>query len=411
MFSTIVIFGQDVEFKYANFKDDKEGLKKALDNIKSGNTESEIGNEAVALVKDPGDHFKKALINYLSANKFNPNSAKLNLKIGNCYLYTSDKAKAYTYLAKALKLNPDIDPMLHFLLGRCYQLNNEFEKSIQEYSSYEEKAKNKYVEEYKKLTAKYKKECKIGEDIIAKKLRVWVDNCTTINSNADEMAPCISADGQNMIFSSTRDNGHPKNEVGEYDADIYQSTNQGKEWSVPENMGDPLSTKEDEQASGLAYDGQRLLLFKSINGNTDIYESVLNGAKWMPPQLKMSSIVNTEFNETYACYEPNDIKIHYIFDGGKNNDKDIYFSGIMNPDHNIWGKGQSLSHEINTSFHEGSVFIHPDGQKMYISSQGHNSMGGYDIFKVQRDPDTQQWSDPVNLGYPINTHYDELFYT
>ncbi|MFQ5335355.1 MAG: hypothetical protein ACE5DN_04710, partial [Flavobacteriales bacterium] len=402
--------GQDVEFKAANFKNDKEGLKQALSSIKAGDADLELGNEAVALVQHPGLHFKKALGSYMSAYNLNPNNAALNMKIGNCYLYTSDKAKAYEYLKKAEKLNPDVDPMLHFLLGQSYQLNNEFEKAIQEYTAFEDKAKNKYIEAYKKLTSKYKKECKNAEILVPKKLRVWVDNCKQINSAQDEMAPCISADGQYMIFSSTRNNGHQPNEVGASDADIYESNNEGKAWAVPKNLGEPLSTAEDEQATALAYDGQRLLLFKRKNGNADIYESVLDGVKWTAPALKMSHIVNTEYNETYACYEPIDVKIHYIFNGGKGNDKDIYFSGIMDRKNNIWGKGQSLSHEINTSFHEGSIYLHPDGQTMYISSQGHNSIGGYDIFRVTRDKNTQQWSNPVNLGYPINTPYDELFY-
>ena len=88
----------------------------------------------------------------------------------------------------------------------------------------------------------------------------------------------------------------------------------------------------------------------------------------------------------------------------------IYFSGVMNKEKNIWGKGQSAGHEINTKFQEGSVYIHPDGRTMYFASKGHNSIGGYDIFVSYVD-DLGHWGKPINLGYPINTPYDDLFYS
>ena len=119
---------------------------------------------------------------------------------------------------------------------------------------------------------------------------------------------------------------------------------------------------------------------------------------------------NTEKNETFASFDPPDIKVYYITDGGYSGNKNIYFSGVMNKDRNLWGKGQSAGHELNTKFQEGSVYIHPDGRTMYFSSQGHNTLGGYDIFVSYVD-DLGHWGKPINLGYPINTPYDDLFYS
>jgi outer membrane protein OmpA-like peptidoglycan-associated protein len=81
----------------------------------------------------------------------------------------------------------------------------------------------------------------------------------------------------------------------------------------------------------------------------------------------------------------------------------------MNRERNIWGKGQSAG-VVNTKFQEGSVYIHPDGKTMYFSSKGHNTLGGYDIF-VSHVDDLGHWGKPINLGYPINTPYDDLFYS
>jgi outer membrane protein OmpA-like peptidoglycan-associated protein len=64
---------------------------------------------------------------------------------------------------------------------------------------------------------------------------------------------------------------------------------------------------------------------------------------------------------------------------------------------------------INTDKVENSPFIHPDGKTLYFMSNGHPGMGGMDIF-MSRKQDDGSWSDPVNLGYPINTHRDEGFF-
>ncbi|MBT6439736.1 MAG: OmpA family protein, partial [Flavobacteriales bacterium] len=89
--------------------------------------------------------------------------------------------------------------------------------------------------------------------------------------------------------------------------------------------------------------------------------------------------------------------------------RNIDFSGLMVQYDNKWGEGKSVSHKLNSKFHEESVYIHPSGEIMYFSSQGHNSMGGTDIFVSYKD-ELKQWGDPINLGYPINTPYDDQFF-
>ena len=408
----LVLMGQNVDFKASNFKEKKEELKAAVEAIAAADPLLEQANEAIAMVKLPGNQFKQALNLYLKAHTLNPNNAELNMKIGNCYLYGNEKYKAKSFLDKANSLDSDVSPMLHFYLGQSAQLSYEFDEAIKHYKKFEETAKNKFVEEYKKITSKYKKECKYGKVFYAKAERAWVDNIKEVNSPQDDYSPCLSADGELLMFTSRRGNGHPVNELGEYDGDIYMSLLANRKWGKAKNVGPPLSTPKDETASALAYDGQRLLLFKEENGNTDIYESELDGITWSAPKRKLSKIPNTEFNETYATYEPQDIKIYYIYDGMERGDQEIFITGLMVytvADYNKWGKGQSVGQPVTTRYNEGSVFVHPDGKTMYFSSQGHNSMGGYDIFMSKKN-ELEQWTKPINLGYPINTPYDDLFY-
>ena len=402
------LHAQNVDFKSSNFKEDKDGLKTALDEIKLGDEFLELGNQAVIDVNDVKDYFIRALVHYEKAQKFNPKNAELNYKIGNALLYTNRKYEAKKYMDVSIQLNPDPDPMFYYYYAQVMQQELEYKKSLEYIDKFIDEAKSKRAEEMKKFTTKFKKECNAAPDIVDKPIRAWVDNLEVVNSTEDEYSPCVTADGEFLILTSKRPNAHAADDIGKFDGDIYSSSFENGAWTAPKNLGAPLSTDADETASGLSYDGQRLLLFSYKESNANVMESKLEGMDWSDPALKFSSNINSEANETYASYEPADIKVFYIYDGKLNGDKDIFFSGIMDKSRNTWGKGQSVGSQVNTKFNEGSVFMHPDGRTMYFSSQGHNSIGGYDIFKAELVQGI--WTNPVNLGYPINTPYDDQFF-
>ena len=103
----------------------------------------------------------------------------------------------------------------------------------------------------------------------------WVDNLS-INTEYDEWSPCLSADGELLIFTSNQPNENQPNEFGIYDQDIYQSNLLGRNFNSTSSILE-LNTENDDVSGGLAYDGQRLLIFKDEEDNTDVYESILNG--------------------------------------------------------------------------------------------------------------------------------------
>ena len=90
--------------------------------------------------------------------------------------------------------------------------------------------------------------------------------------------------------------------------------------------------------------------------------------------------------------------------GSKNNNSDIYVSHIQKD--GAWGIPQRLPDHINTPNTEESVHIHPDGRTLYFASKGHPGMGGSDLYVTRKQPNGQ-WSTPENLGFPINTKFDE----
>ena len=408
---TSVTFAQDITFKNSNFKEDKQGLKLAKENIKIANEMRDEGIDNILSMQEDNVLFIQAIFHYQKAQDFNPNNAELNYKIGSSYLFTNQKEKASNFLIRASELSNDLPSDFLFFYAMSLQLQGNYLQAGKQFEKFKLSAKTKVFERYELLTKKYIKECKGANEVLAISHRIWVDN-VALNTEFDDWSPCLSADGELLIFTSNQPNENKANKFGIYDQDIYSSNLTTRKFEVVLPVSE-LNTENNDVAAGLSYDGQRLLIFKQEEGNADVFESVLNGLEWEIPSRKMGEKLrggNTDGNETFASFDPPDVKIYYITDGGYSSNKNIYFSGVMNRERNLWGKGQSAGHEINTKFHEGSVYIHPDAKTMYFSSQGHNSIGGYDIFVSYVD-DLGHWGEPINLGYPINTPYDDLFYS
>ena len=403
-------FAQNIEFKNSNYKSDKEGLKLAKENIKFADNFRDNAIIEMLAMHDAELLYSQAVFYYQKAQSFNPNNSELNYKIGSCMLFTHNKENAFSYLKKAASLSNDFPNDFLFYKGMCLQLDGEFGKAIEQFELFRNSAKKKELELFEMLAKKYIKECNSSVDVLSQTHRIWVDNLS-LNTEYDDWSPCLSADGDLLLFTSNRPNENSANNIGSYDQDIYYSNKKSRKFKLIFPLSE-LNSSSDDVSGGLSYDGQRLLIFKEEDGNTDVYESELNGKYWGEANRKMgkkSRGGNTDKNETFASFDPPDIKVYYITDGGHSGNKNIYFSGVMNRERNIWGKGQSAG-VVNTKFQEGSVYIHPDGKTMYFSSKGHNTLGGYDIFVSYVD-DLGHWGKPINLGYPINTPYDDLFYS
>ena len=410
VFFSQLVLAQNIEFKKANFRSDKEGLKVAKKNIKIGDEFRESALLNFLTMQDANLKAEHALFYYQKAHNFNPNNADLNYKIASVLLLTNKKELAKEYLDKSISLSEPIQEDFHFFQGMVWQLEGEYSKAIESYQYFKSNVKKKVVEKYEVLVKKYINECTLAPDLLERKNRVWVDNLS-LNSEYDDWSPCLSADGDFLIFTSNRENENLKNQIGLYDQDIYYSYLSGRNFKDASSLSE-LNTSVDDVSGGLSYDGQRLLIYKEEDENFDVFESILNGDSWGVSKRKMGEKLkggNTDKNETFASFDPPDVKVYYITDGGYSGNKDIYFSGVMNRKRNIWGRGQSAG-VVNTKFQEGSVYIHPDARTMYFSSRGHNSLGGYDIFVSYID-ELGHWGKPINLGSPINTPYDDLFYS
>ncbi|MCK9613298.1 MAG: OmpA family protein [Bacteroidales bacterium] len=397
--SSYVLEAQNVEFLKTNFRGKEKEFKEAKNQLSNGNKFFELG---------PGMYLN-ALDYYLKANKFNPDNAELNFKIGLCYLNTVQKTKSIEYLEKSLSLDPDISDSTKFLLARAYHFNYEFDKAITLINEYKQSLPPGELSQMSKRIEKKIQECKNANELVKNKVRVYIDNLGSIvNSVYPEYSPLINADESVLFFTSRRDNttGGKQDEFYVYYEDIYMTEKTSSGWTVPKNPANPLNGPKHDATVGLAPDGQTLLTYKGENGG-DIYESRLKGNAWTKPE-KLGGNINTAYHESSATISYDGKTLYFVSDRpGGYGLHDIYMS--KKDKKGRWGEPENLGLMINTSYDDEGVFIHPDGKTLYFSSEGHKTMGGLDIFKSTFEDG--KWSEPENLGYPINTPDDDVFFS
>ncbi|MGQ0827340.1 MAG: OmpA family protein [Bacteroidota bacterium] len=232
-----------------------------------------------------------------------------------------------------------------------------------------------------------------------------------INSAFADYGPVISEDGLRMIFTSRKpvtEKEIKKNKAGR--ENIYQSEYDSKtgNWSEPQIMKEPINQPNRfSSAIALSGDGQTMLLYQDdVNGNGDIYQSQLKEGNWTE-LVKLPKPINSDYIESSASVSKDGRTIYFCSNRkGCSGNSDIWFS-TMDQNGN-WSKAENIGSAINTKENEEGVFIHPDGKTLYFSSKGHNSMGGYDIFKSTFE--NGKWLSPVNVGMPINTINDDVYF-
>jgi len=375
---------------------DKKQLKEAKKKIKEGDKLFAMGK----------GRYIDALTYYLEANKINPNNADLNYKIGICYIFTTDKQLGLEHLEKSKQLNPQVNYELSYYLGRAYHLNHQFDKAIEYYKEFKNRL---YPQEFAirgKELDKLIEECENGKEFIENPLNVKISNVgSTINTIYPDYAPVISADEEILFFTSRRPSttgGKRDPSDNKYYEDIFMATKKDTIWqltTIPD-----LNDKKHNGAIGMySWEGKTYLYTYKSKHNGDIYESIINDNN-ITILEPLPYPINTRFHESGASIGPDGRILYFISDrpGGMGG-KDIWMSQREHND--TWSTPINLS-AINTPYDEEGVFIHPDGKTLYFSSKGHNTMGGYDIFKSTNE--NGKWSKPINLGYPINTADDDL---
>ena len=396
---------KDVPFDKRLFPNQKDAFMDAVKAIKKGDFYFFDGST---------DDLPLALKQYKYAQEFNPYSSVLNFKIGVCYLNSNHKFKALDHLQFAYKVNPEVDENIKFYLAQAYQLAGEFDTAIVYYREFKDEIRQGDQAQRAFINKKIQ-ECRTGQKLKDDPVRVWIDNLgDSINTEYPEFSPVISADNRVLFFTGRRPDsqGGKKDQTGFFYEDIYIARREYKgEWSADTNMGKPVNTVSHDATVGLAPDGKSLLTYKGINSkNGDIFITrEKEDGSWEEP-TSIGENINTKYHESSASLSFDEKTLYFVSDQpGGFGQHDIYVS-YWDEEASEWGTPENLGPTINTEFEEKGVFFHPDNKTLYFSSNGHNNMGGLDIFKTELDRESGTWSKPENIGYPINTPDDDIYF-
>lgn len=232
----------------------------------------------------------------------------------------------------------------------------------------------------------------------------------SINTNDDEYWPAITAD-DNMLLFTRQNSVRRRNLIGkEYQEDFYYSYRVDGNWAVARNAGPPLNTSYNEGAPTLEAAGN-YMYFTACNredgkGGCDIYYSARTDNRWKKG-INLGGPVNTAYWESQPSLSSDGSRLFFVSNRpGGCGGMDIWVSKLVKDGR--WSEPVNLGDIVNTPGDEMSPFIHFDGKTLYFSSNGRPCMGGFDIFMSRFNKGDSTWSEPENLGFPINTQTDEI---
>lgn len=377
-------------------------------------------NAAEAYLDD--ENYSDALKIYTDLLVSQQNNANIKFKIGYCYINLLLPKKAIPFLKEAVtnidenETNEGYDVIsapleTYYFLGQAYHLDYQFQKSIDFLTLLKQKIDPKDKTFIQKIDQIINWD-KNGLLLMKYPVKMDVTNLgDSINSIYDDHSPVFSADESVLMFTSRREGsmGGVLLEDNQYEEDIYVSyRDENGKWGKTMSIGKNVNTVNHDATIGLSVDGQTLLIYKDDNGDGNLYYSHLHGDIWDVPN-KFPSPINSKSRETSASLSPDGNTLFFTSDrkGGLGG-LDIYRCKKLPSGE--WGIPQNLGATINTPYDDEAPYIHPDGVTLFFSSKDHQSMGGYDIFFSTYDEETGKWEEPTNIGYPINTTGDDVFY-
>lgn len=228
-----------------------------------------------------------------------------------------------------------------------------------------------------------------------------------VNSRDDEYLPSLTADGQTLVFTRRFPRKATTTANTKEEEDLYVSTLNNGQWSHAERMPEPVNSTDNEGAQCISQDG-RIMFYTACNrndggGRCDLYMCVNKSGRWSKPR-NLGSAVNSGAWEGQPTFSIDGRTLYFVSNRkGGHGGMDIWKTTF---DGGQWTAPENLGPEINTEFDEMSPFIHFDDHTLYFSSNRPEGMGGMDLFVAKRD-DNGRWTQPTNLGYPINTEGDD----
>ncbi len=353
-------------------------------------------------------NYDEALAVYLDLLAEEPKNIEFNYRIGVCYLNTNiNKAKAVPYLELVTR-QANFEPDAMYLLGRGYHFAYRFDDALVAYNKFKTAGKGK--PENLLDVDRDIQNCYNARELMKYPVNVTFENLGGgINSPFPDYSPFVPADESFMVYTTKRsDNGNIRQKDGSYFSTLSISRVNEGGFLKSKNIGAPISTPDGNvEVAGMSTNGEFMILYYDDElGSGDLYLAELDKSKVMYKKpIKLDETINSKFYEIAGSISNDGNTIYFASNRpGGFGGMDIYVSKRL--PNGKWAPAVNLGMEINTLYDEDFPSLSPDGKVLYFSSKGHTSIGGYDIFKSDFDPATQQFTGVKNLGFPINTPED-----
>ncbi len=350
-------------------------------------------------------NYEAALPLYQEAVEKGVSDPLVSYRLGVCYTYASslsEQYKAIPYLEQALqqKQQADIPEEVHFYLGQMYHKDIKVEEATKQLEAYQKTltAKDK---DRQQETKRLLEMCKNALFAISANKGVVINSFDALNSKYTEYNPLVTADESMIAYTAVRE------EKGRVSEKIYTAQRDSKGgWGKATPIN--LKSKSHIGTAGISADGREMLVFIAGANNTGSLYAIQKEAQGWTSPVTLGKKINSQYLETTASITPDGKTIYFA-----SNRRDSY-GGLdiykaKKQDDGQWGTPENLGPEVNTEYNEDAPFIHPDSRTLFFTSDGHNTMGGTDIFKTYFAGGS--WQAPSNLGYPINTPTNDSYFT
>jgi len=346
---------------------------------------------------------------FMSALAIDKNFYEVHMMLGEMYSKLGKYAKAVQSYREAVRLDSLFYKPVFFALAEAEMKTGDYKRALAHYTTYLDFPG--MSEKNRAIARKNIRNCRFAIEALKNPVAFNPQSIgPAVNTSDDEYWPSITADGAILMFTrqSHQKPSFPSTRTRSQE-DFFISFLSDSGWSIAVNAGSPLNTSSNEGAQTLASNGSYMYFTACERpggmGSCDIYFSAFSGGRWTQP-YNLGPPVNTPAWESTPSISANGDML--FFSGnrpGGSGGKDIWYSLLMS--NGTWSDPANLGKRINTDGDEMSPFIHFDGKTLYFASDGHAGMGGFDIFMTVMNDDST-WTEPRNLGYPINTHNDEM---
>ena len=354
-------------------------------------------------------------IDYLNAERYFDQAIEADDKFFEAYMMMGDlllKQRRYSEAAGNYKHAVSIDSAFYmpvfYNMATAEMMSGDYANALVHFNVYLSQAK--INEKNRILAARNAKNCEFAIGAVKNPVPFSPETAGEgINTAHDEYWPSITADGQTLMFTRQIRPGENVLRKGISQEDFYISYLSGKIWQEAVNAGSPLNTSQNEGAQSLSSDGS-YMFFTACDrpgglGSCDIFFSALGNGRWSIP-VNLGSPVNTSNWESQPSINADGRMLFFSSNRpGGIGGKDLYYTVYKS--NGKWSLPRNMGNIVNTPWDEMSPFIHFDGKTLYFSSDGRPGMGGLDIYFTRMLEDST-WTEPKNLGYPINTFNDEM---